>query len=140
MLAADALGFLGPALLLLHGAMLDTGLGVWHDVTADLARDHRLYVVDLPRHGGSRPWRGMLDDRFYRRFVGDLLDELGLGERFAVSASALIRRSVTGLSTRATVGEITDATMATLRRPFPGRAARTESVAGSSHLARPKRL
>ncbi|WBP94420.1 alpha/beta hydrolase [Mycolicibacterium neoaurum] len=71
-------GEAGPALVLLHGAMLDTGLGVWHDVIADLARDHRVYVVDLPRHGGSRPWRGTLDDRFYRRFMGALLDELGL--------------------------------------------------------------
>lgn len=68
----------GPALVLLHGAMLDTGLGVWHDVIADLARDHRVHVVDLPRHGGSRPWRGTLDHRFYRRFVGALLDELEL--------------------------------------------------------------
>jgi len=68
----------GPALLLLHGAMLDTGRGVWHDVVADLARDHRVFVIDLPRHGGSRPWKGTLDDAFYRRFLTELLDELGL--------------------------------------------------------------
>src|SRR5690348_14549229 len=71
-------GAAGPPLLLLHGAMLDTGQGVWHDVVAPLARDHRVHVVDLPRHGGSRPWRGWLDDAFYRRFVGELLDALGL--------------------------------------------------------------
>ena len=68
----------GPPLLLLHGAMLDTGQGVWHDVVPDLARDHRVHVIDLPRHGGSRPWAGTLDDAFFRRFIAELLDELGL--------------------------------------------------------------
>ena len=71
-------GAAGPPVLLLHGAMLDTGQGVWHDVIAPLARDHRVHVIDLPRHGGSRPWAGHLDDAFYRRFVGELLDALGL--------------------------------------------------------------
>lgn len=70
----------GPPLLLLHGAMLDTGQGVWHDVIPDLARDHRVHVIDLPRHGGSRPWKGRLDDTFFRRFVGELLDALGLDQ------------------------------------------------------------
>ena len=92
-LAGDA----GPSLVLLHGAMLDTGLGVWHDVIADLACDHRLYVVDLPRHGASRPWRGTLDDRFYRRFVGDLLDELGL-DRVALIGLSLGGGVATGFA------------------------------------------
>ncbi|CAN7198509.1 alpha/beta fold hydrolase [Mycolicibacterium frederiksbergense] len=68
----------GPPLLLLHGAMLDTGQGVWHDVVSELAREHRVHVIDLPRHGGSRPWAGTLDDRFFRRFLLELLDTLGL--------------------------------------------------------------
>lgn len=71
-------GASGPALLLLHGAMLDTAQGVWHDVIGPLARDHRVHVIDLPRHGGSRPWTGILDDRFLRRFLLELLDTLGL--------------------------------------------------------------
>ena len=37
-----------------------------------------------------------------------------------VDVSAVIRRTVTGLSTRASAGEITDATMATLRAECPG--------------------
>lgn len=68
----------GPPLLLLHGAMLDTGQGVWHDVIPQLARDNRVHVIDMPRHGSSRPWAGRLDDAFYRRFVPALLDEIGL--------------------------------------------------------------
>jgi pimeloyl-ACP methyl ester carboxylesterase len=71
-------GDTGPPLLLLHGAMLDTGQGVWHDVVHQLSCGYRVHVIDLPRHGGSRPWAGLLDDVFYRRFLLDLLDELEL--------------------------------------------------------------
>lgn len=77
----------GPPLLLLHGAMLDTGQGVWHDVVPDLARDHRVHVIDLPRHGGSRPWAGTLDDAFYRRFIAELLDEIGLARAALIGLS-----------------------------------------------------
>lgn len=71
-------GEAGPPLLLLHGGMLDTAQGVWRNIGPDLARDYRVYLIDLPRHGGSRPWSGVLDDVFYRRFLGDLLDSLDL--------------------------------------------------------------
>ncbi len=87
----------GPALLLLHGAMLDTGQGVWHDVVPDLARDHRVFVIDLPRHGGSRPWEGTLDDAFYRRFMNELLDELGL-DRVALIGLSLGGGVATGFA------------------------------------------
>lgn len=71
-------GDAGPSLLLLHGGMLDTARGVWRHVVADLAADYRVHLIDLPRHGGSRPWSGVLDDAFYRRFLHDLLDVLDL--------------------------------------------------------------
>lgn len=71
-------GDTGPPLLLLHGAMLDTAQGVWRHVAPALAADYRVHLVDLPRHGGSRPWQGVLDDAFYRRFLGNLLDALDL--------------------------------------------------------------
>lgn len=71
-------GDTGPPVLLLHGAMLDTGRGVWRRVAPALATAHRVHVVDLPRHGGSRPWHGVLDDAFLRRFLDDLLDALEL--------------------------------------------------------------
>jgi pimeloyl-ACP methyl ester carboxylesterase len=71
-------GDTGPPVLLLHGAMLDTAQGVWRRVAPALAADHRVHLVDLPRHGGSRPWQGVLDDAFYRRFLDELLDALGL--------------------------------------------------------------
>jgi len=80
-------GDTGPPLLLLHGAMLDTAQGVWRHVAPDLAADYRVHLVDLPRHGGSRPWRGVLDDAFYRRFLDDLLDALDLPQATIIGLS-----------------------------------------------------
>ncbi|MEV6139912.1 alpha/beta hydrolase [Nocardia sp. NPDC051990] len=71
-------GTAGPPILLLHGGILDTARGVWRRVAPALARDYRVHLVDLPRHGGSRPWRGRLDDTFYRRFLAELLDTIEL--------------------------------------------------------------
>lgn len=71
-------GSTGLPVLLLHGAMLDTARGIWHDVIPALAEDHQVLVIDMPRHGASRPWSGWLGDEFYRRFLPALLDELGL--------------------------------------------------------------
>lgn len=81
-------GDTGPPVLLLHGGMLDTAAGVWRRVAGDLAADHQVHAVDLPRHGGSRPWTGLLDDAFFRRFLGELLDALGL-ERVALVGLSL---------------------------------------------------
>lgn len=71
-------GDTGLPLLLLHGAMLDTAQGVWRRVAPALAADFRVHVIDLPRHGASRPWHGVLDDAFFRRFLAELLDTLEL--------------------------------------------------------------
>ena len=73
----------GTPVLLLHGAMLDTAEGIWHDVVPVLAARHRVHVIDMPRHGASRPWSGWLGDAFYTRFLAALLDALGL-ERVAI--------------------------------------------------------
>ncbi|MDR5699635.1 alpha/beta fold hydrolase [Agromyces aerolatus] len=81
-------GDTGPPLLLLHGAMLDTAQGVWRGVAAELSADSRVHLIDLPRHGGSRPWRGVLDDAFYGRFLDELLDALEL-ERVALIGLSL---------------------------------------------------
>jgi len=80
-------GEVGPPVVLLHGAMFDTGRGVWHDVAPVLAERYRVHVVDLPRHGGSRPWRGMLDQDFFLRFVDALLDSLELPRAALVGLS-----------------------------------------------------
>lgn len=88
-------GDVGPPLLLLHGGMLDTAQGVWRRIVPDLATDHRVYAIDLPRHGNSRPWQGVLDDAFYRRFLHDLLDALDLS-RVAIIGISLGAGVATG--------------------------------------------
>ncbi|ATG55930.1 alpha/beta hydrolase [Brachybacterium ginsengisoli] len=108
----------GPPVLLLHGAMLDTAQGIWHDMVPALAAHHRVHVLDMPRHGASRPWSGWLGDEFYTRFLRELLDVLelekvaimglsmggGTGYRFALAhperVSALIAVNPGGLGER----------------------------------------
>ncbi|SDT39235.1 alpha/beta fold hydrolase [Microlunatus soli] len=81
-------GETGPPLLLLHGGMLDTAPGVWRNVAPQLSVDHQVYLIDLPRHGGSRPWKGMLDADFFTGFLAELLDTLGL-ERVSIMGLSL---------------------------------------------------
>ncbi|PWJ54331.1 Pimeloyl-ACP methyl ester carboxylesterase [Quadrisphaera granulorum] len=45
----------GPDILLLHGVGLDRRM--WDRVWPELARTHRVHLVDLPGHGGSGPVR-----------------------------------------------------------------------------------
>lgn len=80
-------GDAGPPVLLLHGSMLDTAHGVWHDIVPQLASDYRVYAIDMPRHGASRPWTGMLGDAFYSRFIAELLDQLSLDRAALVGLS-----------------------------------------------------
>ncbi|NDJ90243.1 alpha/beta fold hydrolase [Mycolicibacter kumamotonensis] len=80
-------GETGPPLLLLHGAMLDTAQGVWRRVAPALAADYRVHLIDLPRHGSSRPWHGVLDDAFFRRFLHELLDTLDLARAALIGLS-----------------------------------------------------
>ncbi|MEV0699027.1 alpha/beta hydrolase [Saccharopolyspora sp. NPDC050389] len=62
--------------LLLHGAMLDTVELLWHRVLPALARTHRVYAIDLPKHGGSRPWQRTVDQELCELLVEQLLDHL----------------------------------------------------------------
>ncbi|GAB3484877.1 alpha/beta fold hydrolase [Nocardiopsis coralliicola] len=73
----------GPPVLLLHGAMLDTAPLIWHSLFWHLARTRRVLAVDMPRHGGSRPWEGVLDQPAMERMVDDLLKHAGI-ERVAL--------------------------------------------------------
>ncbi len=43
-----------PPVVLLHG--FGGNYTVWHDVAAAVSRERRVIAVDLPGHGGSRPW------------------------------------------------------------------------------------
>lgn len=89
-------GNYGPPVLLLHGGALDTAEGVWHDVVPALSADFRVYAIDFPRHGASRPWpagqgrenrRGRLDAEFFDGFLDELLDRLALPQTAIVGLS-----------------------------------------------------
>jgi len=67
-----------PPILLLHGAMLDSAPFTWHHLAPILAETHRVWAIDLPRHGGSRPWGGVVDQGLLERVVEGVLDHLGL--------------------------------------------------------------
>ena len=133
-------GDAGPPVLLLHGAMLDTAHGVWHEIVPQLASDHRVYAIDMPRHGRSRPWTGMLGDDFYSHFMAELLDQLGLdraalvglsmgggvAHRFALSSpgrvSALVAIELAGWRRRAPTSSP--------QHPAPAPAERPHAVGG----------
>ncbi|MGD7789026.1 alpha/beta fold hydrolase [Propionibacteriaceae bacterium Y1700] len=73
-----------PPILLLHGAMYDRADLCWLHVADQLARGEeghpgeRVMAIDLPRHGGSRPWHGTLDQPRLEKIVIALLDQLGI--------------------------------------------------------------
>ncbi|GAB3687122.1 alpha/beta fold hydrolase [Nocardiopsis oceani] len=72
-----------PPVLLLHGSMLDNAHIIWRHLVPALATKWNVVVPDLPRHGGSRPWTGTVDQPRIERTIDELLDELGI-ERTAI--------------------------------------------------------
>lgn len=68
----------GDPILLLHGGMLDTARIDWRFLVPRLAATRRVYAIDLPRHGGSRPWTGVLDHARCQQVLHAVLDHLGL--------------------------------------------------------------
>lgn len=76
-----------PPILLLHGAMLDTAELDWMHVAPALAERFRVLAIDLPRHGGSRPWPDRVDQALLQRVVIGLLDKLGIGRTALVGLS-----------------------------------------------------
>lgn len=67
-------GTSGPAIVLLHGGGIDNATLSWRHAISTLAVDHRVYVPDLPRHGGSRQWQGQASQRNLEEIVRWLLD------------------------------------------------------------------
>lgn len=56
-----AAGDSGPPVLLLSGAGIDNALLSWRRLIPQLARTHRVFALDWPHQGGSRPWSGVAD-------------------------------------------------------------------------------
>lgn len=77
-----------PPVLLLHGAMLDSAELSWLFVAPELAKEHRVYAIDLPKHGGSRPWRQPITQDLCEQVIAELLDHLGL-QRIAIVGTSM---------------------------------------------------
>ncbi len=77
----------GPYVVLLHGAALDTALYTWRFAIPALAERFRVIAVDLPFHGGSRPWRGPGDQEDLESAVEGLLDHLEVPRASVVGLS-----------------------------------------------------
>ncbi|GAB3451354.1 alpha/beta hydrolase [Streptomonospora sediminis] len=72
------LGESGRPVVLLHGGGLDNGGWTWRWLAPELATDHRVFVPDHPKHGGSWPWKGRADQRGQEYILERLLDHWGL--------------------------------------------------------------
>ena len=78
---------IGPPVVLLHGAMYDQAPLLWRHVMPLLAADRDVIAVDLPRHGGSRPWTGVLDQARLEQVLEAVLDHAGAERAHLVGLS-----------------------------------------------------
>lgn len=68
----------GPPVLLLSGGGVDSATLSWRHLIPDLAREHRVYALDWPKQGASKPWHGVADHDRLLRCVIEVLDHFGL--------------------------------------------------------------
>src|SRR5690606_34880590 len=85
-----------PAVLLLSGAGVDNAMLSWRHLIPELSRDHRVYALDWPKQGKSRPWSGIADhaallacvDAVYAHFGIGAAAMAGLSQGGAVAAAS----------------------------------------------------
>jgi pimeloyl-ACP methyl ester carboxylesterase len=68
----------GDPVLLLSGAGVDNAMLSWKHLMPVLAQRHRVFALDWPKQGGSRPWNGRADYDSMLRCITDVLDHFGL--------------------------------------------------------------
>ncbi|GAB2486800.1 alpha/beta fold hydrolase [Nocardiopsis aegyptia] len=86
-LAYHTMGEQGPPVVLLHGGGMDRGLLSWRHLGPDLARGHRVFLPDMPKHGDSWPWAARADQAGQVGVLGRLLDHWGLDSATLVGLS-----------------------------------------------------
>ncbi|RKS08822.1 pimeloyl-ACP methyl ester carboxylesterase [Nocardiopsis sp. Huas11] len=86
-IAFHTMGERGSPVVLLHGGGMDHGLLSWRHLGPDLARDHRVFLPDLPKHGGSWPWAARADQAGQVSVLERLLDHWGLESATLVGLS-----------------------------------------------------
>lgn len=69
-------------IILLHGAMYDESRFIWDAMFPALSERYHVFAIDTPRHGGSRPWEGMLDRARLMEILAETIALLGL-DRFS---------------------------------------------------------
>ena len=67
-----------PAVVLLHGAMYDEARFIWDGMFPALSERFHMFALDTPRHGGSRPWDGLLDRARLMEILQSVLEQLNL--------------------------------------------------------------
>lgn len=72
-----------PAVVLLHGAMYDESRFIWDALFPALSERYHVFAIDTPRHGGSRPWQGVLDRARLMEILAETLSQLKL-TRFCI--------------------------------------------------------
>lgn len=77
----------GSPVLLLSGAGLDNALLSWRHLIPALATQHRVFALDWPKQGASRPWHGPADHDVMLRCIGAVLDHFGLDDASLVGLS-----------------------------------------------------
>lgn len=77
----------GPAVLLLSGAGVDNAMLSWRHLIPELSRDHRVYALDWPKQGKSRPWSGIADHAALLACVDAVYAHFGIGQAALVGLS-----------------------------------------------------
>ncbi|AOS64992.1 alpha/beta fold hydrolase [Actinoalloteichus hymeniacidonis] len=77
----------GSPVLLLSGAGVDNAMLSWSRLIPDLARNHRVFALDWPKQGKSRPWNGVADHPRMLRCITEVLDHFDLAEVSLVGMS-----------------------------------------------------
>lgn len=62
-----------PPVLLLHGAMYDEARFIWYHLAPELSRTRRVFALDFPRHGSSRPWPGNVNREILCKAVEEVI-------------------------------------------------------------------
>ena len=71
------------SIVLLHGAMYDESRFIWDAMFPALSERYHVFAIDTPRHGGSRPWEGVLDRERLMGILTETFTLLGL-DRFSI--------------------------------------------------------
>lgn len=67
-----------PPVLLLHGAMSDEARFTWYHLAPFLAKTRHVFSLDFPRHGHSRPWKGVVDQDALLRVIDEVISRFSL--------------------------------------------------------------